>query len=121
MGTIAVVGLSPRPERPSHQVARYLKSNGYRIIPVNPGHAEILGEPCYGNLKLIPDPVDVVDIFRRPEYVGPVVEDAIAMGAQAIWLQDGVVNRSAARLAEKAGLWVVMDDCMSRQHRLLFP
>ncbi len=119
MKSIAVVGLSPRPGRPSNNVAKYLKSVGYMIIPVNPGPAEILGEKCYPDLNSIPTPVDVVDIFRRPEHVEPIIDQAITMGAKAVWLQDGVVNLDAAQKAEKAGLLVVMDDCMFRQHRAL--
>ena len=114
---IAVVGLSPKPGRPSNNVATYLQSVGYKIIPVNPGHAEILGEKCYPDLQSIPNPVEVVDVFRRPEQVEPIIDQAITMGAQAVWLQDGVVNQAAAQKAENAGLLVVMDDCMLRQHQ----
>ncbi len=115
--TIAVVGLSPKPERPSHRIATYLKSVGYKIIPVNPGCSEILGETCYPTLKDIPETVDVVDVFRRPEHVLPIVEAAVEIGARALWLQDGVVNETAAQKAEQAGLLVVMNDCLMRQHR----
>jgi hypothetical protein len=117
MKTIAVVGLSPRPERPSHRVAAYLQQAGYRIIPVNPGAREILGETCYPSLLDIPDPVEVVEVFRRPDQVGPIAEAAINIGAKALWLQDGVVNPEAAKMAEAAGLLVVMDDCLQRRHR----
>ncbi len=117
MKTIAVVGLSPKPIRPSHGVAAYMKSQGYTIIPVNPGFDHILGETCYPNLNAIPIPVDVVDVFRRPELVEPIVEDAISIGAKALWLQDGVVNHIAAKKAEDAGMLVVMDDCVLRQHK----
>jgi hypothetical protein len=120
MKTIAVVGLSPKPERPSHYVAKYLQEQGYRIIPVNPGHDELLGETSYTSLKKIPEPVDVVDVFRRSEYVDPIVDATIEMGAKALWLQDGVINETAAERAEEAGLLVVMNDCMLRQHRQLF-
>ncbi len=117
MKTLAVVGMSPKPERPSHYVAMYLKEKGYSIIPVNPGHEEIAGIPCFSSLKEIPHPVDIVDVFRRPEHVLPIAEAAIAIGAKALWLQDGVINEDAAKLAEAAGLMVVMNDCMLRRHR----
>jgi predicted CoA-binding protein len=119
MKTIAVVGLSPKEVRPSYGVARYLQSVGYKIIPVNPGHLEILGEKSYPTLKDIPIKVDVVDVFRRPEYVMPIAEAAIEIGAKAIWFQDGVINTEAAKKAADAGLLVVMDDCMLRQHQAM--
>ena len=119
MKTIAVVGLSPKEVRPSYGVARYLQSVGYKIIPVNPGHLEILGEKSYPTLKDIPVKVDVVDVFRRPEYVMPIAEAAIEIGAKAIWFQDGVINTEAAKKAADAGLLVVMDDCMLRQHQTM--
>ena len=108
--TIAVVGLSPDPERPSHFVSKYLQEQGYRIIPVNPLLQEVLGERCYPDLTSIPEPVDMVDIFRRSEHVGSIVEDAIAIGAKYVWMQDGVVNEEAAANAIEAGLSVVMDN-----------
>ena len=108
--TIAVVGLSPRPERPSYYVARYLQEQGYRIIPVNPTLESVLGERCYPDLKSVPERVDMVDIFRRSEHVGPIVDDAIAIGAKYIWMQDGVVDHDAAARAREAGLSVVMDN-----------
>ena len=114
--TIAVVGLSPDPGRPSHGVARYLQRAGYRIIPVNPNVAEVLGERAYPGLRQVPQLVDVVDVFRRSEFVGPIVNDAIAIKASAVWLQDGVVDDDAAARAQAAGLDVVMDDCMMRRH-----
>ena len=114
--TIAVVGLSPKPQRPSHQVARYLMAAGYIIIPVNPGQDTILGLPCYRSLKAIPTQVDMVDIFRRPEAVLPIVEDAIAIGAKFIWMQEGIVHKEAAAKAEAAGLIVVMDRCTKIDH-----
>lgn len=117
---VAVVGLSPKEDRPSHQVAEYLKEQGYKIIPVNPGHSEILGERCYPSLREIPGKVDIVDIFRRPEDVPPVVEDAIAIGAKVIWMQLGIVNEEAAARAKKASLSVVMDRCMLIEHKKLF-
>ena len=119
MKTIAVVGLSPKDIRPSHGVAKYLQSVGYKIIPVNPGHPDILGEKSYPSLRDIPTVVDIVDVFRKSEYVIPITEAAIEIGAKAIWFQDGVVNREAANLAEDAGLLVVMNDCMLRQHRAI--
>jgi len=114
--TIAVVGLSPKPHRPSHQVARYLMEAGYTIIPVNPGQNTILGLTCYPNLQAIPTPVDMVDIFRRPEAVLPIVEDAIDIGAKFIWMQEGIVNEDAAERAEEAGLAVIMDRCTKIDH-----
>jgi uncharacterized protein len=114
--TIAVVGLSPNPMRPSHGVARYLQRAGYRIIPVNPAVTEVLGERSYPCLRDVPDAIDLVDIFRRSVYVGAIVDDAIAVGARAIWMQDGVVDLASAARARAAGLDVVMDDCLMRQH-----
>ena len=110
--TVAVVGLSPNPKRPSHQVASYLQTVGYQIIPVNPGYTEILGQPCHSNLRSVPVPVDLVDIFRKAEAVEPIVREAIAIGAKMIWMQQGIVNEIAARIAEEAGLTVVMDRCL---------
>jgi len=118
--TIAVVGFSPKPERPSHYVSNYLKEMGYNVIPVNPGHKEIIGIASYPDLISIPEKVDVVDIFRRSEFVPPIVDAAISIGAKAIWMQDHVIHEEAAQKAEDAGLLVVMDDCMLRQHRLIF-
>jgi hypothetical protein len=118
--TIAIVGVSPRPERFSYQVAQYLKEQGYKIIPVNPAAAEVLDEKSYPSLRDIPEPVDVVDIFRRPEDVPPIVEDAIAIGAKVVWMQEGISHEEAARRAESAGLKVVMDHCMKKEHRRLF-
>jgi predicted CoA-binding protein len=119
--TIAVVGLSANPRRPSHGVARYLQRAGYRIIPVNPNVAEVLGERAYATLSELPGPVDVVEVFRRSEFIGPIVDEAIAIGAGAIWLQDGVVDEAAAERARAAGLDVVMDDCMMRRHARMSP
>ena len=107
---IAVVGLSPNPERDSHRVAKYLQEQGYRIIPVNPMVDEVLGERSYPDLKSVPEPIDMVDIFRRSETVPPVVDEAIAIGAKYIWMQDGVVNEEAANKAEDAGISVIMDN-----------
>jgi predicted CoA-binding protein len=113
---IAVVGLSPKPSRPSNQVAAYLIAAGYEIIPVNPGQSEILGCKCYPDLESIPVPVDIVDIFRKSEDVLPVVSSAIAIGAKVVWMQSGIVNQQAAELAEQAGLQVVMDSCLKVAH-----
>jgi uncharacterized protein len=114
--TIAVVGLSANPRRPSYGVARYLQRAGYRIFPVNPNVSEVLGERAYATLSELPGPVDVVEVFRRSELAGAVVDEAIAIGAGAVWLQDGVVDEAAAERARAAGLDVVMDDCMMRRH-----
>jgi len=113
--TIAVVGLSSDPERPSFQVAHYLQSKGYRIIPVNPSLTEALGERAYPDLLSIADPIDVVDVFRRSEAVPPIIAQAIQVGAKAVWMQEGVVNEEAARQARAAGLLVVMDRCMRKE------
>jgi len=118
---IAVVGLSANPERPSNIVATYLKSKGYRIIPVNPGEKTILGETSYPDLSSIPEKVDVVDIFRKSEDVPPIVQEAIKIGAKAVWMQEGVVNQGAASAAEKAGFKVVMDKCMRKEYMKLNP
>jgi len=114
--TIAVVGLSSDPARPSYGVARYMQRQGYRIIPVNPNEREVLGERAYPALRDVPVPVDVVDVFRRPEYVPEVVEDAIAIGAPVLWLQQGVIHPQAAARAQAAGLAVVMDRCIKVEH-----
>ena len=119
MKTIAVVGFSPKKERPSHYVAMYLKENGYTIFPVNPGHKEIASMICYPDLESIPEQVDVVDIFRRSEFILPIVDSAISMGAKAIWMQDRVFHEDAAQKAKDAGLLVIMDNCILRQHRLI--
>ncbi len=115
--SFAIVGCSPRPERPSHYVSEYLKSVGYKIIPVNPGYSEILGEKCYPNLLEIPETVDAVVIFRRSEHVHPIVLDAIKIRAKAIWMQDGVEHYLAFETAAAAGLKVIMNDCIMRQHQ----
>ena len=117
--TIASVGLSSNPEKESYGVALYLKEQGYRIIPVNPTATEILGEKVYPNLSAIPEKVDVVQVFRKPEDVPPVVDEAIKIGAKVVWMQEGIVNHEAAQKAEEAGLQVVMDACMRATHKKL--
>ncbi len=117
--TVAVVGLSPDPNRPSHKVASYLAQHGYEIIPVNPDAHEILGKPSYPDLQSLPQSVEIVDIFRRSEEVMPIVDEAIKIGAKAVWMQEGVVNEAAASRARDAGLLVVMDRCMLKEHRRL--
>lgn len=117
--TIAVVGLSPKKFRPSYGVSEYMRSQGYRIIPVNPGHTEILGEKCYRRLEDIPEPVEIVNIFRRSEEVAPVVDSAIQIGAKAVWMQEGIEDEASAQKARSAGLEVVMDRCILKEHRRL--
>jgi predicted CoA-binding protein len=117
--TIAVVGLSSSPTRASHGVARYLQNHGYRIIPVNPHETEVLGERAYASLADIPEKVDVVDVFRRPEYTVEVAEDAVKVGAKLFWLQSGIVNEDAQRIAQEGGLDVGMDACMKIEHQRL--
>ena len=120
--TIAVVGISPKEDRPSYGVASYLKSKGYRIFPVRPDGDEILGETVYHGLTEIPRgiEIDVVDIFRKSEDVPPVVEEAIRRGAKVVWMQEGIINQEARTKAEKVGLKVVMDLCMKKEHQRLF-
>jgi len=115
--TIAVVGLSPKESRPSNQVAAYLIAAGFHVIPVNPGQSEIFGLTCYPDLQAIPEPIEIVDIFRRAEEVGPIVEQAVKIGAKVIWMQEGIVNEAAAALARQAGLKVVMDRCLKVEHQ----
>ncbi len=117
--TIAVVGLSPKPERPSFGVARYLQQQGYRIVPVNPTVDQVLGEKSYPDLKSVPEKIDVVDIFRRSEDVPPVIDEIIQVGAPVVWMQEGVINEAAATRARQAGLEVVMDRCMLKEHQRL--
>lgn len=119
--TIAVVGLSSDVFRPSHGVAAYMQAQGYRIIPVNPKETEILGERCYPDLESIPEPVDIVDVFRRSEFVPEVVESAIRIRARAVWMQEGVMHAEAAARARQAGLKVVENRCILKEHRLYFP
>jgi predicted CoA-binding protein len=117
--TIASVGVSSNPAKPSYGVVAYLKSQGYRIIPVNPGGGEILGEQAYVDLISIPEAIDVVQLFRPAEEVMPFVQQAIQIGAKVVWLQEGIVNEEAAQTARAAGLEVVMDQCMRSSHRRL--
>ena len=118
--TIAMVGLSANPFRPSHFAAIYMLAEGYDVIPVNPRETEILGRRCYPSLRDIPTPVGIVDIFREPSAVPPIVEDAIAIGAKVVWMQLGVINDAAARRAREAGLEVVMDACVKIEHARFF-
>ena len=117
--TIAVVGLSGQRMRPSYGVAEYMQREGYKIIPVNPGESEVLGEKCYARLEDIPEPIDIVDVFRRSEFVPEIVNSAIAIGAKALWLQEGVIHEAAAEKARQAGLSVVMDRCILKEHARL--
>jgi uncharacterized protein len=117
--TIAVVGLSSKKFRPSYGVAEYLQAQGYRIIPVNPNESEVLGEKSYPSIEDVPEHIDLVDIFRRSEFVGPIVDSAIRAGAIAIWMQEGVVHHDAAKKAREAGLAVVMDRCILKDHMRL--
>lgn len=116
---IAVVGISDNPERPSHFVASFLAEHGYNIIPVNPNLKEWEGKKCYPDLLSIPSKVDVVDIFRRPEAVPPIVDEAIRIKARAVWMQEGIVNEEAAAKAQDAGIEVVMDRCMKKEYQRL--
>ena len=117
--TIAVVGLSPNPARPSFGVSNYMKRSGYRIIPVNPGHAEILGEKCYRTLDDVPEPVEIVNVFRRSEYVADIADAAIRKGAKVLWCQEGIWDEQAAEKARAAGLEVIMNTCILKEHRKL--
>lgn len=119
--TVAVVGLSPRPDRPSHGVARAMQNYGYRIIPVRPAVKEVLGERAYPDLRQVPDPgrIDLVDVFRNPDQVDPVVDACIELKMPALWLQDGVINEPAAKRARDAGILVIMDRCLYRDYAML--
>jgi predicted CoA-binding protein len=114
--TIAVVGLSPKPERPSHGVSAYMQGQGYHIIPVNPGHEEILGEKAYKSLLDVPGPIDIVNIFRDPAAVPEIVDQAITKKAKVVWMQEGIVHNGAAEKARAAGLKVVMNKCIYKEH-----
>jgi len=115
--TIAVVGLSNRPLRPSHGVAFYMQQQGYRIIPVNPNIPSALGEKAYASLKDVPEKIDLVNIFRRSEFVPEVVDQAVALAVPAVWMQEGVIHEQAAAKARQAGIFVVMDRCILKEHR----
>ncbi|MEA2516271.1 MAG: uncharacterized protein QOG16_109 [Actinomycetota bacterium] len=117
--TIAVVGASPNPDRAGHYIPAYLKSKGYRVIPVNPNYEEVLGERCYASLEDISEPVDCVEVFRRPEHTPDIARQAVAIGAKAVWLQLGIINDEARHIAEDGGLLFVQDECMGPQHRRL--
>ncbi len=118
--TIAIVGLSDSPLKPSNQVARYLQDVGFRVIPINPKYDKILGERCYKDLTSVPVPIDIVDIFRNPAHVLPIVEQAITINPVAIWMQIGVVNNSAAQLATDRNIFVIMDRCIKIEHMRYF-
>jgi predicted CoA-binding protein len=113
---VAMVGVSASPEKPSNIVFKYLTEHGYNVIPVNPTISEVLGKKCYATLSAIPEKVEVVDIFRKSEDIPPIVDEAIKIGAKAVWMQEGIVNNVAAQKAEAAGLLVVMDKCMRKEH-----
>ena len=115
--TIAVVGFSPNPQRPSHYVSIYMKTNGYNIIPVNPGYEKIADMRCYPDLESIEKDIEIVNIFRRSEHAPPIIQSSINVSAKAIWMQDGVIHEEAAKRAESSGLMVIMNDCMLRRHR----
>jgi len=117
--TIAVMGLSGKPMRASYGVSEYMQRQGYRIIPVNPMESEVLGEKAYASLEDIPEPVDIVDIFRRSEFVPDIVDAAIRIGAKAVWMQEEVIHEEAAEKARQAGLFVIMDRCILKEHRRL--
>ncbi len=117
--TIAVVGASPKPWRDSGSIAEFLSRKGYTVFPVNPKYHEVLGMPCFPDLAAVPEKIDIVDIFRNPDEVEPVVDEAIAVGARCVWMQLGVINKHAAEKAEAAGLDVVMDKCIAVEHRVV--
>jgi uncharacterized protein len=118
--TIAVVGLSSKKARPSHGVTDYMLHAGYRIIPVNPNETEVLGEKAYPDLDSVPEKIDIVDVFRRSESVPEIVDAAIRIGARAVWMQEGVMHQEAAKRARQAGLIVIMDRCLLKEHRKRF-
>jgi predicted CoA-binding protein len=118
--TIAVVGLSNSPLRPSHGVSAYMQTQGYRIVPVNPEIKGALGEKAYPSLRDVPEKIDIVNIFRRPEFVGEIVDEAIQLKIPAVWMQEEVINEAAAEKARKAGIFVVMDRCILKEHKARF-
>ena len=117
MKTIAVVGMSPKPERPSHYVSVYMSQNGYNIIPVNPGHNSIMGKTSYSSLLDIKENVDIVNVFRRSEYVLPIINDAVSIKAKAVWLQDGVISEEGEKIAKENKMLFIMNDCLLRRHK----
>jgi len=119
--TIAVVGLSEDPSKTSHMVSEAMQKKGYRIIPVNPNAKSVLGEKSYPSLKDIPEPVDIVNVFRRPEHTPPIAQDAVAIGAKVLWLQLGIANDETARIAQEGGLEVIMDRCIKVEDSILLP
>ena len=120
MQSIAVVGISAKKDRPSNYVSMYMKSQGYRIIPVNPNEEKILNEKCYPDLLEIPNKVEIINVFRKSEYVVPIIIDAIKIRAKAVWLQDGIISEEASIIAKEAGLLFIMDDCMLRRHNQFY-
>jgi len=120
LNTIAVVGMSPKPDRPSHRVGQYLSDQGFQIYPVHPVAEHVAGLPCYPSLTKIPTPVDIVDVFRRPEFCLDIARIAIEIGAKALWLQEGIVNNEAIDLARNAGLLAIQDRCLLKEHRRSF-
>ncbi|MBD02146.1 MAG: CoA-binding protein [Candidatus Marinimicrobia bacterium] len=120
MQSIAVVGISAKKDRPSNYVSMYMKSQGYRIIPVNPNEEIILNEKCYPDLLEIPNKVEIINVFRKSEYVVPIIRDAIKIRAKAVWLQDGIISEEASIIAKEAGLLFIMDDCMLRRHNQFY-
>ena len=120
MQSIAVVGISAKKDRPSNYVSMYMKSQGYRIIPVNTNEEIILNEKCYPDLLEIPNKVEIINVFRKSEYVVPIIRDAIKIRAKAVWLQDGIISEEASKIAKEAGLLFIMDDCMLRRHNQFY-
>ena len=115
--TIAVVGMSPNPERPSHYVSLYMSQNGYDIIPVNPGHKSIMGKISYSSLLDIKENIDIVNVFRRSEYVLPIINDAVSIKAKAVWLQDGIISEEGEKIAKENEMLFIMNDCLLRRHK----
>ena len=117
--TIAVIGLSDRPDRPSHYVSAYMKKSGYKILPVNPGLQTVLGEPCYPSLAALPEKPDMVNVFRAASFIPAIVDEMLELGLEDLWVQQGIVNREAANRAEEGGIRVVMDRCIMVEHQRL--
>lgn len=120
-GRIAVVGASPNPARPSYRVMKFLLKQGYDVVPVRPKVARILDRPCYERLEEIPLPVDIVNVFRRPEACADIARAAVAIEASVLWLQEGIISQEAASIAQSGGLQVIMDACIMKEHKRLFP